>query len=298
MKISITGASGFVGQNLIKYLKLQSNHILMSLDLRLQSFSVSDSNVIIHLAGKAHDLRKVENFDEYYSVNYQLTKELYDAFLVSTADKFIFISSVKAVADVIDEVLTEDIRPQPETHYGKSKLMAEDYIINQQLPSGKSYYIIRPCMIHGPGNKGNLNLLFKFVSSGFPYPLGAFKNTRSFLSIDNLCFILKEIVERNDIPSGVYNAADDRSISTSELISLLSISLKIKPRVLEIPTWIVKKMARIGDIMGLAFNTERLSKLTENYVVSNKKILKFLNEPLPVSVEQGILKTASAFIPK
>jgi nucleoside-diphosphate-sugar epimerase len=89
----------------------------------------------------------------------------------------------------VEGVLTEEVEPKPLTHYGKSKLMAEEYILSQPLSVGKSYYILRPCMIHGPGNKGNLNLLYQIVQKGIPYPLAAFENKRSFLSIENLCFI-------------------------------------------------------------------------------------------------------------
>jgi hypothetical protein len=71
-------------------------------------------------------------------------------------------------------------------------------------------------MIHGEGNKGNLNLLYQLVSKGLPWPLGNFKNQRSFLSIENLCFVIREIVERNDILFGIYQVADDEALSTNE----------------------------------------------------------------------------------
>ena len=116
---------------------------------------------IVHLAGKAHDIKNASNPEEYYETNFELTKRLYDAFLKSNAKKFIFISSVKAAADKVDGILTEDILPNPETHYGLSKLKAEEYILSQELPADKAYYIIRPCMIHGHGNKGNLNLCIR-----------------------------------------------------------------------------------------------------------------------------------------
>ena len=198
-KILITGYSGFVGQNLIQYLQ---KYPIQKLSLRYeanQAIAIENTEAIIHLSGKAHDLKKVSQPQDYYDANFELTKQLYDAFLKSDAKKFIFISSVKAVADSVTEVLTEDTIANPQTHYGKSKLMAEEYIQVQTLPKGKSYYILRPCMIHGPGNKGNLNLLYQFVKKRIPYPLAAFENQRSFLSIDNLCFVLQEILQRNDI---------------------------------------------------------------------------------------------------
>ena len=93
-----------------------------------------------------------------------------DSFLHSDARKFVFFSSVKAAADTVkDEFLTEDVVPQPKGPYGESKIKAEEYILIKRAEyeaKGKQVYILRPCMIHGPGNKGNLNLLFNVVSKG------------------------------------------------------------------------------------------------------------------------------------
>ncbi|MBV5342376.1 nucleoside-diphosphate-sugar epimerase, partial [bacterium] len=94
----------------------------------------------------------------------------------------------------------------------------------------RGLYILRPCMIHGPGNKGNLNLLYNVVKRGIPYPLGAFENRRSFCSIDNLSFVINGLIE-NQVASGIYNVCDDETVSTNELIELISISLGKKSRI-------------------------------------------------------------------
>ncbi len=85
----------------------------------------------------------------------------------SKAKKFIFFSTVKAVADSVEGILNEETTPNPKTAYGKSKLAAEQYINRQPIPDDKLVYILRPCMIHGPGNKGNLNLLYSIVKKAF-----------------------------------------------------------------------------------------------------------------------------------
>ena len=294
--VIITGSSGFVGRNLIPYLrafKIPTAELsLRNLELPLV---LSPAHAIIHLAGKAHDIKSVSQPEDYYKVNYELTKELYKAFLNSGARKFVFVSSVKAAADSVEAVLSEDVEPRPETHYGKSKLLAEEFIQSQPLLEGKSYFIIRPCMIHGPGNKGNLNLLYNVVSKGIPYPLASFSNKRSFLSVENLCFIIKEILERDDIPSGIYNVADDEPLSTNEVVTLLSEAQNRSPRLLNIPQNIIRSIAKIGDKLHLPLTTERLQKLTENFVVSNDKIKSALQKRLPLSAREGILKTARSF---
>ncbi len=290
-KICVTGSSGFVGKNLIdnfgdKYVIIRHN--------RNDVINI-DVNCFVHLAGKAHDLKKSSSIDEYYQVNTELTKTVFNAFLASNSKVFITLSSVKAVADTVEVVLTEDYIPSPNTNYGKSKLLAEQYILSKQIPDGKRVYILRPCMIHGPGNKGNLNLLYKLVSKGIPWPLSSFDNKRSFCSIDNLLFIIKELIYRDDIPSGVYNVSDDVPLSTNELINLIAQSRGSKAKSLCLSKSFIIALARIGDYLKLPINTERLKKLTESYVVSNVKIKAALGKKLPVSSKDGLIRTFQSF---
>jgi nucleoside-diphosphate-sugar epimerase len=255
----------------------------------------SNDFAVIHLAGKAHDLKNVSSPDDYYEINTELTKKVYDSFLASDAKVFITLSSVKAVADKVHGELMEDHVTNPITHYGKSKLLAEKYIFSKEIPDGKKVYVLRPCMIHGPGNRGNLNLLYKIVSKNVPWPLGAFDNRRSFCSIDNLMFIFKELIEREDIESGIYNVADDEPLSTNELISLIAKSQDRKPKLWKISKGFIEGVSFIGDKLHLPLNIERLQKLTSSYVVSNAKIKAAIGKPLPVSSRDGLMKTFKSF---
>ncbi|MCD0486884.1 NAD-dependent epimerase/dehydratase family protein [Pedobacter sp. MC2016-14] len=298
MKIAVTGSTGFVGQNLTLYLKRFGIEIQVISRAELQHPDASlfeGCDALIHLAAKAHDLKRVSNPEEYEAVNYVLTKKLYDAFLFSKASKFIFLSSVKAAADTLSGVLKEDSLPKPQTAYGKSKLKAETYLAAQNLAEGKSLYILRPCMIHGPGNKGNLNLLYQFVKKGIPWPLAAFDNKRSFLSVENLCFVIKEILNHPHIPSGIYNVADDEALSTSTVVSILAASLQQEPKLWFLPKGLVCKLAKLGDTLRLPLNTERLTKLTESYVADNSKIKQVLQQDLPLSAREGLKLTANSF---
>lgn len=252
--VLVTGMNGFVGQNLRLYLDKDFDVKGISRKgnpggLTYKTFFKENSPyaAMVHLAGKAHDLKKTSHDDDYYEVNFELTKQLYNQFLQSDAKKFIYISSVKAVADTVVGSLTEDEIPNPVTVYGKSKRMAEDYIL-ANLPSTKKVYILRPCMIHGSGNKGNLNLLFGLVNKGFPWILGAFENQRSFCSIDNLCFVISELLTYDTVSSGVFNVADDEALSTNELIQLIAASQKKKARILPISKWIITGIAKTGEI--------------------------------------------------
>lgn len=289
--IFLTGSTGFVGKNLIKFL---DNRFEIH-NFNRGSQILIKSPIVLHLAGKAHDLKNISDASEYYTVNTELTKKIFDAFLLSDAKIFITLSSVKAAADTVESELTEDHIPNPITHYGKSKLLAEQYILSKSIPEGKRVYILRPCMIHGPGNKGNLNILYKIVNKGFPWPLGAFDNKRSFCSIDNLCFIINEIINNETIPSGVYYVADDEPLATSDLIKLMAKSQNKKYHIWNIPRSIITFLSQLGDILKLPLNSERLNKLTETYIVSNNKIKTAINKPFPISAQDGLMKTFNSF---
>jgi nucleoside-diphosphate-sugar epimerase len=298
MKIVITGSSGFVGINLLKYYKLKEIE-LIKINLKNSHWKTEvnlESTAIIHLAGKAHDLKRSSNSEEYFKVNTKLTQELFDVFLESNCRDFIYFSSVKAVTDQTGDIVTEEMVTNPKTHYGQSKLQAEQYILSKYLPQGKRVFIIRPTMIHGPGNKGNLNLLYQLVSKSLPWPLGAFQNQRSFCSIDNVCYVIQQILEREEIPSGVYNMADDEALSTNDLIQLIAATTHKKAKIVTVPKKIIYAIVRLGDILRLPLNTERLDKLTENFVVSNTKIKAALQiEKMPVSAKEGLIKTITSF---
>lgn len=295
MNIFITGSSGFVGKNLSVFLKEKGN-ILTPIFLRKDWFIDYSANVIIHLAGKANDTRKKSEEREYFEINTDLTKKIFLEFLNSNIKDFIYFSSIKAAADIVEGILDENYHSNPQTPYGKSKLLAEEFILKQKLPEGKRVFILRPCIIHGPGNKGNLNLIYRLVSKGIPWPLGDFYNQRSFCSIDNVCYIIHQILEREEIPSGIYNLADDDPLSTNELIQLIAKATNKKARIFNVSKKLIKATAKIGDKLRLPLNSKRLEKLTGNFVVSNAKIKTALQiEKLPISTKEGLIKTINSF---
>lgn len=304
MKILVTGYHGFVGQNLVPYLK-EKGMTVFGLGREgdytwsdLDNGKVPAVDAIIHLAGKAHDTKNRTEEKVYFDVNYGLTVKAFDFFLKRPGIKtFIFFSSVKAAADKVDGgVLTEEVVPSPKGPYGESKAKAEAYIKSKMADAaGRKVYVLRPCMMHGPGNKGNLNLLYKVLRTGMPWPLGAFENRRSFCSIKNVCYVVERLIS-NEFASGTYNLADDEALSTNELVELICSVLGRKAHIIKFGRGAMTAMAKIGDCLHLPLNTERLSKLTENYVVSNAKIKLALGiEKMPVSVKDGLAYTINNF---
>ena len=328
MKILITGVHGFVGSNLVEALKKE--HTIYGLDIISPvkegvrfTFSwdyldvedgIPEVDAIIHLAGKAHDTKNQSAADVYFKVNTGLTQKIFDWYLAHpTAKKFIQFSTVKSAADRVEgDFLTEECIPTPVGPYGESKIAAENYIIEKFAPEalkrpfhnftdedavvdGKKVYIMRPCMIHGPGNKGNLNLLYGVVSKGIPWPLGAFENRRSFTSIGNLQEVIKGLLTK-DVPSGIYHMGDDEALSTNELIEEICKSLGKKAHIWKLPKGLMTSVAKLGGVLHLPLNPERLQKLTENYVSSNAKIKKALGiDRMPVDARTGLQRTLESF---
>ena len=313
MIILITGVHGFVGTNLVK--ALSKEHTIYGLDIVSPikegvrfTFSwdfldkpneIPEVDAIIHLAGKAHDTKNQAAADVYFKVNTELTKKIFDYFLAhKSIKKFVFFSTAKAAADKVDGILTEDVVPSPVGPYGESKIAAEKYILSKMedvRSKSKDVYIFRPCMIHGPGNKGNLNLLYGVVKKGIPWPLGAFENRRTFTSIENICFAVDGVLAK-DVESGIYNMGDDEALSTNELIEEICKSLGKKVHIWKLPKGLMTGIAKIGGALHLPLDSERLRKLTENYISSNAKIKKALGvEKMPIDAREGLKVTLKSF---
>lgn len=286
MKFLITGAYGFVGTNLCRYLT-EKGHECHALDLPdarrsevpytsflswndLDQLPVVD--VVVHLAGKAHDLKKVSSPQSYFDVNVGLTQKIFTA-ASGKAKRFIYFSSIKAV--------------DGDTPYAQSKREAEKWLNGRAI-------VLEPAMIHGPGNKGNLNLLVQVVKKGVPWPLAAFENKRSFTSIGNVCAAVEALAERGE--NGVYPICDDRPVSTNRLIALIGEAYGKKTRLWKVPRCLMRTVAAVGSLIHLPLNQERLGKLTENSIVDNSLLRTALGwSKMPIDAEEGLKATLAEF---
>ena len=279
MKILITGSNGFVGTNLRKYLE-GKGHQCVTLDVRNADYDWTEfakipfesCDAIVHLAGKAHDLKKVASEQSYFDINVGLTEKIFNA-SIAKVPRFVYFSSSKASADG--------------NAYGRSKLAAEQFLNGRAI-------VLRPAMIHGPGNKGNLNLLWGIARRGLPWPLAAFENKRSFTSIGNICAAVEALCERGE--NGVYPIADDEMLSTNRLIELIAEVCGKKVKLWRIPKGLMRFAAKIGDILHLPLNTERIEKLTEDSFVDNSKLRAVLDwTQMPIRAEDGMRDTLRYF---
>ena len=285
MKFLITGAYGFVGTNLCKYLA-EKGHECLALDIpaakrddvpyvsfytwdELDKLPVVDA--VVHLAGKAHDLQKVASEQSYFDINVGLTEKIFAA---AKTTRFIYFSSSKADANG--------------NAYGRSKLAAEQFLNGRAI-------VLRPAMIHGPGNKGNLNLLWGIARRGLPWPLAAFENKRSFTSIANICAAVEALCERGE--NGIYPIADDEMISTNRLIELIAETCGKRAKLWRVPKGVMRMVAKLGDVLHLPLNTERIVKLTEDSFVNNSHLKSQLGwNRMPIRAEEGLRRTLRSFL--
>ena len=285
MKFLITGAYGFVGTNLCKYLA-EKGHECLALDIPAAkrdgvpyaSFYTWDGldklpvvDAVVHLAGKAHDLKKVASEQSYFDINVGLTEKIFAA---AKTTRFIYFSSSKADANG--------------NAYGRSKLAAEQFLNGRAI-------VLRPAMIHGPGNKGNLNLLWGIARRGLPWPLAAFENKRSFTSIANICAAVEALCERGE--NGIYPIADDEMLSTNRLIELIAETCGKRAKLWRVPKGVMRMVAKIGDVLHLPLNTERIVKLTEDSFVNNSHLKSQLGwKRMPIRAEEGLRRTLRSFL--
>ena len=285
MKFLITGAYGFVGTNLCKYLA-EKGHECLALDIPAAkrdgvpyaSFYTWDGldklpvvDAVVHLAGKAHDLKKVASEQSYFDINVGLTEKIFAA---AKTTRFIYFSSSKADAKG--------------NAYGRSKLAAEQFLNGRAI-------VLRPAMIHGPGNKGNLNLLWGIARRGLPWPLAAFENKRSFTSIANICAAVEALCERGE--NGIYPIADDEMLSTNRLIELIAETCGKRAKLWRVPKGVMRMVAKLGDVLHLPLNTERIVKLTEDSFVNNSRLKSQLGwNRMPIRAEEGLRRTLRSFL--
>lgn len=299
MRVLVLGGNrGFIGGHLSKSLERSFDSKFVSMrnfDWMDEKFS---PNCIINLVGKAHDFSGTATEQDFYYANFELAKKAYQIFIDSDASVFIHISSLAAIEEIeSSKPLSEIASYNPLSHYGKSKRAAEEWLLKQTLPFGKKMIILRPPMVHGEGDKGNLNQLYKLVNKGIPYPLTKFKNKRSFLSIENFCFFIEQILFKKDkMETGIYHLADDETLSSNEIIKVIKEETGFNTPCLPLPKNLIRWISKFGDRTSLPLNTWRLKKLTSTLVVSNKKIKIALSiQRLPRTAKEGLRETIRSF---
>lgn len=311
--ILVTGGTGFVGQHLIAKL-YDSLHnvkaVVRKVPCTQQSsitYTVIDDmtpvtdwsevlqgiEIIIHLAARAHILRDTDPdpLKAFQLTNVDATLNLAKQAIDSGVKQFIFISSIGAMASLSDLPLQEMSICQPDTPYGVSKLRAEVKLTEMAKHTPRmNVTILRPTLVYGPGNPGNMERLMRLIDRGLPIPLGAITNKRSLLFVENLVDGILQCVNNSHAFNQCFVICDGEDVSTPELITYLSQSLQQKNRLLSIPPNLLKL---VGQLTG---KSDTIDRLTGSLIVDSSKIRQTLNWKPPYTFQEGIQKTCDWYL--
>jgi UDP-glucose 4-epimerase len=292
MNIYVTGASGFVGQSLIKYLN-DSSHLALSLHRN----SVTDSIIaikrgipvdcIIHLAGRAHVMHETASdiYLPYREANVDYTLKVAALAKSLSVKRFVFLSSVKVNGELTKQPFTEQNSPSPQDAYGQTKLEAELLLNDFCEKNDMELVIIRPPLIYGPGVKANFNSLINLCRKPIPLPFGCISNKRSLISLDNLNNFIELCCHHPAAANQTFLISDDHDVSTTELIHTIRTAMGQRAFLLPIPSVILKV---VFSIMGKKNLSERL---LNNLQVDTSKAKQLLGWKPVISFNEGIKKT-------
>jgi nucleoside-diphosphate-sugar epimerase len=273
--ILVTGSSGFIGSSFVQNYNAVYNISTFSLQSnRIENIDLKNIDIILHCAALVHK-KKEHSFEKYHEINTLYPVELAKIAKAGGVKQFVFISTI-AVFDESLEFINENSNLSPLNFYGKSKLDAEKKLIDLRDDNFK-VSIIRAPMVYGRNAPGNIATLISLVKYFPIIPLGKINNKRSFVYIDNLCYLLNEVITQEK--DGCFFAADDESISTSYLINQIAIGLNKRVLLIRIPFFecLIKKIF-----------PKLHKRLFSSLVVDNKNSKKALSLENPVSVEEGI----------
>ena len=263
------------------------------------SQALQDIDVVIHLAARAHILKDTaEDIEaEFHRVNSLGTINLAKQAIAKGVKQFIFISSIGAMATLSQERLNEESPCNPDTPYGRSKKAAEEGLITLASQSEMAWTILRPTLVYGAGNPGNMERLIKLVELGLPLPLGGINNRRSFLYVGNLVDAIAHTINNPQAFRQIFIISDGEDVSTPELIRHLANCRQQPCQLLPIPSTLLSGLGWLGTGLeswtgkNMPFNQTAIERLVGSLYVDNQHIQNTLPWSPPYTLAQGLAKT-------
>ncbi|HOY22254.1 MAG TPA: NAD-dependent epimerase/dehydratase family protein [Cellvibrio sp.] len=284
MRIAVTGANGFIGPQLCPYLQEQLKADIITLTRspstignKALSFSVSDEQLIsdlsqvdclIHLAARAHSNATAADLDR---DNLALSERVAKLALAAKVARVIYISSIKVNGDSTQDraPFTADETPQPDDDYGRSKLASELILKRYFANTPTELVIIRPPLVYGSNNKGNLKSLEKLIRLGLPLPFANLNNQRDLVSIENLCALISLTVAHPHAANQIFLVSDGISRNTKEIVELLAKYQNRQLRFFKMPNWVFAVLKK--------YKPQVSERLTGNLQVDITKTRSFLD---------------------
>lgn len=305
MNVLVTGASGFLGSHLCSALQ-RDQHITLTACVRKGSsaavgraveissidsatdwkFALEGQDVVIHTAARAHFMKDkvVDPLEEYRKVNVEGTLNLARQAFSAGAKRFVFISSIKVNGEAtsVNRPYKSGDTPAPEDAYGVSKFEAEQSLRKLAIETSKEVVIIRPPLVYGPGVKGNFASMISLVAKGLPLPLGAVKNQRSLVALDNLVDLIITCIDHPAAANEVFLAGDGQDLSTTELLQGVARAIGKPPRLIPVPASFLMLGATLLGRKAVA------QRLLGSLQVDISKACDLLGWEPPISVEEGL----------
>ena len=317
--VLVTGATGFIGNHLCRALLQQGFKVratcrehppsptdvewIQVKDIAEQrdwSQALQGIDHVIHLAGLAHRIGAEEEKAKgaFYRVNTEGTRHLLTAIARHPiAGRFVFISSIKVYGSFTPHVLTEQTPCRPDTEYGDSKLQAEALLATLLDPTKVDWCVIRPCLVYGPGNLGNMARLIRLVRLGLPVPLGGIKNRKSFIYVGNLVNAILFCLLHASASRHTYLLSDGPMVSTPDLYRMLAEAISRRPRLLQVPEKWLWRIARVGDRLGallgrsVGWDSYAVERLCGSLAVAPSSLVTEAGWKPPFTMEQGLACT-------
>lgn len=255
---------------------------------------LAHAQVVVHLAARVHVMSEasVDPLHEYRLVNVEGTLNLARQASRAGVKRFIFISSIKVNGERTSpgQVFTADDTPAPIDPYGVSKFEAEQGLLELAQSSTMEIVIIRPVLIYGPGVKANFLNMMHWVRAGYPLPLGAVENKRSFVAMANLVDFIETCITHPNAANQIFLVSDGEDLSIAELLKKLGTSLDRPAKLISVPLWLLWSGAVIVRKKDIA------QRLLESLRVDIKKNHRLLGWQPPVSVTTALDATAKSFL--
>lgn len=290
-KLLLTGANGFLGQAISSYLSnrfditlLSRRSVDISIDLATTTPSFNKQyNLVVHAAGKAHSVPKTEaEAKEFFDVNLNGTKNLLKGLdeAPQLPQYFVFISSVSVYGLDTGHLINEDAPLLAQDPYGRSKIDAEDIVIQWCKKNNIIYSILRLPLLAGPNPPGNLGAMIKGISKGYYFNIGGGRAKKSIVLAEDVANIIPVVAKAG----GIYNLTDRYHPSFNELSFRISKQLQKSPPV-GIPMFVAKLLAVAGNLLSskAPINSNKLKKITSDLTFNDDKAVKVLRwNPTPV----------------
>jgi len=284
-KILITGANSFVGKNYQQYSNNDTIDEVSLWEHEPEAIHYKGYDAILHLVAIVHQTKTIPE-KEYFYVNRDLAVRTAKAAKAAGVRQFVFMSTVKVYGAFNPEegVWNEESVCEPEDAYGKSKYAAE-LALKKLEDQHFTVSVIRTPLVYGQDVRSNMLSLIKLVEKFPVLPLGKIKNKRSFTSAQNLVAFIDRIIEKK--ASGVFIAKDEKDLSTTELVILLSNYLDKRVRLIHIPEFLITLSKKVYPRV--------FDRLYGSFFLENEKTLKQLDFKPPLSIEEGLEKMIESY---